>query len=408
MWDMNTLAFYQRTMSPHVALQPLIIHNEKSIFTRHVDQKSYELTDHLGNVRSVVSDMLLADYDLPMNTDPTNLRAKVVSRSDYYPFGSLLPGRNYSSDSYRHGFNGMEKDDEMHNSTGTSYDFGARIYDPRVGRWLSLDPQAINYPYVSPYTYALNTPIQATDPNGKWVIWVHYQITYSVLLKLGYDKKTADIVAHAASTYSDNPPAWVIKAQGHSSQLAKRPNINYGTTRNSQHEDHSHWHAMRSDAEASGGMSPEQATQRGLEYGWSKIFASTGESLNALDLGQGLHALQDAEAHFGASTNEHLGLNLTSVWHMAYDSGNRGGNQLDGAKSLTESAILSMEILNGGTSQLRDGLQLNLRGTSEEQRGQLRDALGKNGFTMNEGSIVNLGTEDKKNLAWRHTVSKSK
>lgn len=88
----------------------------------------------------------------------------------YDAFGSLLPGRNYSSSSYRHGFNGMEKDDEIHGSTGTSYDFGARLYDSRVGRWLSLDPLAVDYPDQSPYSFAADNPIYLIDPNGKEIV----------------------------------------------------------------------------------------------------------------------------------------------------------------------------------------------------------------------------------------------
>lgn len=59
---------------------------------------------------------------------------------EYDASGSLLPGRNYSSSSYDYGFKGTRKDDEIHGATGTSYDFAARHYDPRVERWLSLDP----------------------------------------------------------------------------------------------------------------------------------------------------------------------------------------------------------------------------------------------------------------------------
>ncbi|MFT6150196.1 MAG: hypothetical protein ACJAUH_002894, partial [Saprospiraceae bacterium] len=48
--------------------------------------------------------------------------ATVVSAVDYYPFGSSMAGRKYNDDSYRYGFNGMEKDDEM-KGNGNSYDF---------------------------------------------------------------------------------------------------------------------------------------------------------------------------------------------------------------------------------------------------------------------------------------------
>jgi RHS repeat-associated protein len=52
----------------------------------------------------------------------------------------IMPGRKYSigNGAYRYGFNGKEKNNEI-SGEGNSYDFGARIYDPRLGRWLSTD-----------------------------------------------------------------------------------------------------------------------------------------------------------------------------------------------------------------------------------------------------------------------------
>ena len=78
----------------------------------------------------------------------------------------LQPGRNASSDEYRYGFNGMEMDNEMHATTGTSYDFGARMYDSRVGRFLSLDRFASDFSSTSPYCFAGNSPVFAVDNNG--------------------------------------------------------------------------------------------------------------------------------------------------------------------------------------------------------------------------------------------------
>lgn len=68
---------------------------------------------------------------------------------------------------YRFGFNGQEKDDEVFGATGTSYDFGARIYDSRVARFLSMDPLARSTPGWSPYVFALNNPIRYIDEHGK-------------------------------------------------------------------------------------------------------------------------------------------------------------------------------------------------------------------------------------------------
>jgi len=79
-----------------------------------------------------------------------------------------MPGRSYiGSSSYRYGFNGKEGDFEVKNLGGSSYNFGARIYDPRLGRWLSTDPLQMNFAGWSPYNFALNKPIYYIDPDGK-------------------------------------------------------------------------------------------------------------------------------------------------------------------------------------------------------------------------------------------------
>lgn len=127
----------------------------------HAGTTHYELTDHLGNVSAVVTGQLL-----PGGT-ASAWQPRLLSAQGYEPFGSLLPGRNYSSDSYRFGFGGMPKDDEIHDATGTSYDFGARIYDPRVGRWLSLDPLAAKFSDTSPYVFCSDNPIFWIDVDGQ-------------------------------------------------------------------------------------------------------------------------------------------------------------------------------------------------------------------------------------------------
>jgi len=66
---------------------------------------------------------------------------------------------------YRYGFNGKENDNEV-KGDGNSLDFGARIYDPRVGRFLSVDPLAAGYADISPFLYAENSPIYLVDVAG--------------------------------------------------------------------------------------------------------------------------------------------------------------------------------------------------------------------------------------------------
>ncbi|MBL4754717.1 MAG: RHS repeat-associated core domain-containing protein [Flavobacteriales bacterium] len=88
---------------------------------------------------------------------------------DYYAFGSIMPQRSGAFNStYRYGFNGMEKDDEVKGS-GNSYDFGARIYDPRLGRWLAVDPLFKVYVPIAPYAFGLNNPIFFIDEDGRTI-----------------------------------------------------------------------------------------------------------------------------------------------------------------------------------------------------------------------------------------------
>lgn len=127
----------------------------------HPGHTHYELNDHLGNVSAVVTGQLLP------GGAASAWQPRLLSAQGYEPFGALLPGRNFSAANYRWGFNGAEKDDEVRGSTGTSYDFGARMLDVRVGRWLSLDPLARKFPDQSPYNFANDNPIYYLDPNGK-------------------------------------------------------------------------------------------------------------------------------------------------------------------------------------------------------------------------------------------------
>ena len=73
--------------------------------------------------------------------------------------------KHASSGDYRYGFNGMEMDNEI-SSTGNSYTSHYRQYDPRLGRWKSIDPELKHFPQFSPYSSNANNPIVNADPNG--------------------------------------------------------------------------------------------------------------------------------------------------------------------------------------------------------------------------------------------------
>ena len=131
-----------------------------STFTR--GEKLFELSNHLGNVL-----VTLTDKKLQHSSDNATVdyyTADVASASDYYPFGMQMPSRNITaSTAYRYGFNGKELDPNM---DGNNYDYGFRIYNPQIGKFLSVDPLTKSYPWYTPYQFAGNKPIWAIDVDG--------------------------------------------------------------------------------------------------------------------------------------------------------------------------------------------------------------------------------------------------
>ena len=77
---------------------------------------------------------------------------------------------NKYCDAYRFGFNGMEKDDEVFNNTGTAYTTLFRPYDARIGRWNAVDPKIYLTPWESPYLSMGGNPIWHNDPLGDY--WI--------------------------------------------------------------------------------------------------------------------------------------------------------------------------------------------------------------------------------------------
>ncbi len=124
--------------------------------------KLYELSNHLGNVLSMATDQKLPVDD---NGSISYFLAEVISYSDYYPFGSPMSERSWSGD-FRYGFNGKEKDNEGMGGGSQTYDYGFRIYNPALARFLSVDPLRETFSFYSPYQFASNMPINSIDLDG--------------------------------------------------------------------------------------------------------------------------------------------------------------------------------------------------------------------------------------------------
>ena len=113
-------------------------------------------------------------YTLPSsNTDFTSVfLPDVLSFNDYYPFGMLVPRRHGSLESYKYGFQGQEKDDEL-KGEGNSLNYTFRMHNPRVGRFFAVDPLFKEYPHNSVYAFSENRVIDATELEGLEAVLVH-------------------------------------------------------------------------------------------------------------------------------------------------------------------------------------------------------------------------------------------
>ena len=80
------------------------------------------------------------------------------------PFGMTMPGRSYNAHTYRHGFTGHEKENDLAEGIYTTE---YRLYDTRVGRWLSVDPLWLDNVGESPYLYCSGMPMIYFDPDGR-------------------------------------------------------------------------------------------------------------------------------------------------------------------------------------------------------------------------------------------------
>ncbi|MCH8904185.1 MAG: hypothetical protein IIA45_09760 [Bacteroidetes bacterium] len=131
---------------------------------RKLGRKKYALKNHLGNVLAVISDRKMPQ-DNPMNGLIDYYLADICSKTDYYAFGMLMPGRQMNPTIYRYGFQEIEKDNEI-SGNGNSYSFQYRGYDSRLGRFKSVDPLKRFYPSNSPYNFSENRVIDGIDLEG--------------------------------------------------------------------------------------------------------------------------------------------------------------------------------------------------------------------------------------------------
>jgi RHS repeat-associated protein len=100
--------------------------------------------------------------DITIRKDP----ALIVQENHYDPWGMNLVGiEKQGRPDHKFQYNGKEKQEEF----GLHWnDYGARFYDPQLGRWHAVDPLTDDAESWTPYNYVFDNPIRLTDPDGRW------------------------------------------------------------------------------------------------------------------------------------------------------------------------------------------------------------------------------------------------
>jgi len=229
--------------------------------TQPKEEVFYYLNDHLGGVDIV-----------------TDENGNVVERKDYLPYGEerIIDGEESIED---YGYTGKEQDTE----SGLYY-YGARYYDPEIGRFIQIDPLVLgesgkplsdvlsNPQALNGYSYVLNNPMRYVDEEGKYEIDVHYDLTYFLGSKAGLDFNDAFGIAVEDQMTDENPET-------------------------------SPWNP---DPNARGKYHFSTPEQR------EELFKNAISTLDNKDIGGFMHAAQDKFSHDGYGTT----LGHTYSWHF--------------------------------------------------------------------------------------------
>jgi hypothetical protein len=129
-------------------------------FSSYRGNKRYEMSNHLGNVLTVITDRKIAVCSTGVFS---YFKAEVISATDYSPFGAPMVSRTYQASEYRFSFNGQERDDEV-SGVGNTMTAEFWEYDARLGRRWNRDPKS-NIE-MSPFSCFGNSPILFNDAKG--------------------------------------------------------------------------------------------------------------------------------------------------------------------------------------------------------------------------------------------------
>ncbi len=179
------------------------LNNPWPVYTRFINRKQYEITDHpwaersrgLGSTRVIVNDRAITTFSEEDSsvTGACGERSRttcadVLSLLNYYPGGQLQPGMTWENTLYRYGYNTQERSDEIY-GPGNFYTAEFWEYDSRIWRRWNRDP--VVKPHESSYAVLGNSPIWFVDYDGRDTLRMRLQQVFTnaqhlIIFKVGF------------------------------------------------------------------------------------------------------------------------------------------------------------------------------------------------------------------------------
>ncbi|WP_321333073.1 RHS repeat-associated core domain-containing protein [uncultured Bacteroides sp.] len=285
----------------------------------------FYLTDHLGNNRVVA-----------------NASGGIVQTNHYYPFGmSFAEGVTTSGQPYK--YNGKELDTERGLNL---YDYSARLMDPALGRFSTVDPSAEKYYGISPYVYVGNNPLRLIDPDGR-EIWISYKDDEDNQRRIQYTQGTD---YRGSNTFVQNTFSYLnaINDNGGSDMLSvlssSKNSFDFVNQPTTDKKGNVVDGALNFDGNKSGGGTIYAGALMGNTSEYFKIESTSHELF---------HGLQQEEGQGGASVYNEVEANVYSsniTMNWSYKTNYIGGMSGNGLGNSTPAGVMYQQSFSNLTN----------------------------------------------------------